>query len=374
MLNKNYFLLLFLILLSFCIACLPIAQFRKSLNQPQPSSNTSVQNNKDFPAEEIDLISEDGKIEHEIYQYLINKDFKTIEKLADEARKNKTRLTGGIWKIDVIYAGTTVFYAEYPGQKITDELSKNRIELLKSWKEQSPESITPRVAVASAYLNYGWFARGSGYMNTVSNEDKRLFSERLSLAENELFEAKKLNEKCPRWYWVLLYLGLNYGWSAEDFNSLFEEAVEFEPNYLLFYLVKSTKLTPKWGGKPGEWQTFFDSLPNKLATLDADEADIIYFIVGAREAIDDSFSINFSTFSKERIKNGYKKMCEKYGNNNRRLNQYAFLTVKIGDFESARDAIRQIGKNRDNKVWGEQSFNMIKQIVEQADTRQTNSK
>ena len=92
------------------------------------------------------------------------------------------------------------------------------------------------------------------------------------MAEQELRDAQKLKQTCPRWYREVLLIGMYKGWSAADFDDVFNEAVAYEPNYLQLYIVKSDNLTPKWNGERGDWQKFVDALPGKLATLNSDES------------------------------------------------------------------------------------------------------
>lgn len=326
----------------------------------QPSAN---QKSNKVLAEELNLKSASGIIEQDIYRLLAAKDFNAVEKIANSARKNKERLVGGYWKLDAVYTAAATIYADYPGQEVTDEMWKNRIEILKNWKEALPESITARVALAKAYMGYGWFARGDGYINTVSKENYDLLHERLEMAENELLDADNLKVKCPGWYREMLFLGMVNGWSPDDYNQLYEEAIKFEPNYLQFYLVKSEALTPKWKENPGDWQKFVDELPGKLATLGTDEADIIYFIVVVNKLRERSLAINYAMLAKERIKNGFADLDKKYGVDNLRLNQLALVSCQTNDFPLAMEAFKRIGNDSNKEVWGEREFNDMKKFA-----------
>jgi len=222
-----------------------------------------------------------------------------------------------------------------------------------------------RVALAKAYIGYGWFVRGKGYINTVTKENYDLLHERLDLAENELLEAHKLGVKCPRWYREMLYIGMAKGWSLDEFNEIYEEAIKFEPNYLQFYLVKSENVTPKWNGNQGDWEKFVDELPGKLAALETDESDIIYFTVVVNKLRDQSLNINYAMLSKERIKKGFSDMEKKYNVDNLRLNQFAFIACLVLEFSSAEEAFNRIGDDWNKEVWNEQTFRQMKQFANQ---------
>lgn len=365
--RKKKLFLSITVLIALQTACLPFVKINKNsfANSSPLSPNQSP---KKVLAEEFNLKSASDAAKKETYELLLAKDFAAIERVADETRKKKERLPGGYWKLDSVYEGLSNIYAEYPGQEVTEEMWKNRIELLKQWKENSPESITARIALAKSYMGYGWFARGRGYINTVSKENYELLHERLNSAQRELLEAEKLSAKCPRWYREMLFLGMAKGWSLDEFDEIYEEAIKNEPAYLQYYLIKSENLTPKWNGERGDWQKFVDSLPSKLATLKTDEADIIYFVVVVNKLNDSSLGINWTMVSKDRIEKGFSDINKKYGADNLRLNQYAFVSCLTMNFPAANEAFNRIGNDWNKEVWSVQLFNQMKQFAAQGGT------
>jgi hypothetical protein len=316
------------------------------------------------PAKVADPASAQDVIAKKAFDLVNASDFDAADKLASEARTKKARLPGGYWQIDSVYDGLTGFFAEYKGQRVTDEMWANKIELLKRWKEKNPASITARVALAETYIHYGFAARGNGVGDTVSPDGWEKFSERLDMAEEELKSAQKLETGCPRWYREVLSIGMFKGWSADEFNDVFNEAVAYEPNYLQTYLVKSENLTPKWNGGRGDWQKFVDSLPSKLATLKTDEADSIYLAVLVNKTKEWSQTTNWGMVSKERIKNGFAQLEKKYGVDNHRLNQYALLLTITGQSAAAKPIFERIGDNFDNDVWDPKMFAASKEVAE----------
>lgn len=364
--KKCIYFLPVIVLIFTQTACIPFIKAIRSSENSQSSQPFSNQTHNKVLAAQFDLKSTSEVVAKDIYQLFMAKDFNAIEKIADEARSKKERLTGGYWKLDSIYIALSDIYAEYPNQEVTDEMWKNRIKMLVQWKEDSPESITARVALAESYIAYGWFARGTGYMNTVSQENRVLLQQRLDAAENELLDAAKLKTKCPRWYRTMLFLGMATGWSSDEFNQLFEEAINFEPNYLQFYLVKSENLTPKWNGSVENWATFINELPSQLSTLKTDEADIIYFTVVVNKLKDTSIQFNYGALSRDRMKKGFADMEKKYGVDNLRLNQYASYTILVRDFPAANAVFKRIGNDWNPEVWSnERFFNQMKQYSAQ---------
>lgn len=91
---------------------------------------------------------------------LAKEDFEKLDTIADAARVSKIRVPGGTWLLYHFYSGIT---SPFGGKNAADAAWENHITILKRWVEQRPQSITARVALAQAYVNYGWKARGTGY-------------------------------------------------------------------------------------------------------------------------------------------------------------------------------------------------------------------
>lgn len=343
-------------------ACSPVMKLEEKIEKSNSADSVSKKNFKKKKAKQFDLNSPTDVVEKETYELLQKKDFDAIENIANNARERKERLVGGYWKLDSIYDGLTSIYSESPEQEITDQTWKDRIELLNNWKKESPNSITARVALALTYMNYGWFARGFGYANAVADEDITLLNERLSMAEKELVEAKSLNVRCPRWYREALFLGMATGTDRTEFNKLYEEAINFEPNYLQFYLVKSEYLTPKWSGQSGDWERYVNSLPDELAKLKTDETDIIFFVVVVSKLRDPSVDLNSIIKSRDRIYKGFNDLENKYKSDKKRINQCAYINFVTANTSGAKWAFTQIGDDWDKDVWGnKEMFDSMKQ-------------
>src|SRR5260370_5570769 len=102
--------------------------------------------------------------------------FVELDCLADHARSGKERLPGGLWTIHLLYQGLRqpVPHPVHPTQQDWTDL----LQLLQRWVKARPDSITARVALALAYLDYAHDARGGGYSSTVSESGWKLFEER----------------------------------------------------------------------------------------------------------------------------------------------------------------------------------------------------
>lgn len=203
------------------------------------------------------------------YEALVNRDFDLIDRAADEARESKEMTVAGVWKLERIYDGL-----ERPRVDTSDEEWKRHIRLLRQWMEERPDSDTAPVAVAASLFKFAWNARGHGYSDSVSNENRKRFVERMALARN-LLTTITARTSCPMWYSLMLQIALSEGWDREAYEELFENAVQFEPTWYEYYRQKAIYLLPKWHGEPGE----LDAYAYSYATQKGEDNARIYFLI-----------------------------------------------------------------------------------------------
>lgn len=214
----------------------------------------------------VDAASVYDQVSADSSQALKNQEFAKLEASANAARQGKERLVGGYWKLRAIYRA---FESPNFKQNAADLEWQAHIARLESWKKEMPNSITARVALASAWLSYGVQARGEGYANTVSDANRKLFESRTQLAYEELNAARSLEPKCPEWYSVMLNVGQMQGWTRAKYDEVFEAGFALEPTYYPMAISKELYLLPQWYENPASWRPL---LPNILAESRASKA------------------------------------------------------------------------------------------------------
>ena len=277
---------------------------------------------------------------------LEHKDFEAIEKFAGNARKIRSRIKGGDFKIDSVYVGASRIYESKKTTHITDKAWRTRIDRLTEWKNKYPDSVTARIALAEAYLWFGFFVRGHGPADTVSKAAYTEWRRKFYLAEAELSEISDKRNECPRWYGLRLFLAKTNSWSQNDFDKLYEEATSAYPSYFDYRLTKADYLKTKRGGG-SQRQEWLDDLPAELVAQNDRDADISYFIIFVQEAHEENLTVDKTRFLK-----GFNDLDRKYGVDDVRLNQFALFATKIGEYESAKTAFARIGNRFIPGVWG----------------------
>ena len=275
-------------------------------------------------------------------------DFGTLEKMAVDLRESKGLFVrGGAWKIHSLYQA--IARPEIEDRTRWDKL----IKLLGEWKKAMPQSITPRVALMNAHLGFAWFARGTGSGQNVSPIAWPIFQQQVDLAESELSEASKLNQRCHGYYEAVLRIAKANGWARDRFEAAYSEAIAYDQTYQYFYLNKADYLMPRWHGKPGEVKKYIESLTSSLGEKDG--LKMYYLIVAEMHRIaweQDFFASN--GFSWRQTKRGFILYETDHGMSRYRLNEFAQMTLTARDSRAACSTFnRLLGENDfDQEIWG----------------------
>lgn len=275
--------------------------------------------------------------------------FKVLDDVAAAERAGRTRFAGGDWRLHVFYAAIETPKEAVPS---TETGWGDLLDQMKRWAAQRPDSVTAQVSLAYAYLNYAR-QTPSSQGDSATAEGRRVFDERLKVAETVLNQSYQMPAKCPEWYDVMLKVGLTKGWEIEDLTALFQRAVAFEPEYYYYYQTQALNLMPKWRGKDGDVEKFAEESANKVG---GKPGNILYWeitqsILGNREAGNAA-----PQFSWSRAQLGYQALIEQYGTSLLRENQQAQMAARFGDYMVADDTLNQIGEHWDHATWGTREY------------------
>jgi hypothetical protein len=270
-----------------------------------------------------------------------NGQYDAIDRIADRARAEKTRLRGGIWSLKHIYNGLSMPPAE--GYEAS-------IARLTTWIARNPQSITARVALGEVYYKYAWVARGNGYADSVTPERRKLFLDRLAEARAALDQASGLKTTCPQWYSVMLLIARSEGWDRDKTDELFKKAVAYEPEYFDYYDNYADYLLPEWEGEPGECPAFAKQTADQLGGR---QGDFVYFeiaahVVGASDP--DNEGLDWA-----RIQRGHAALTQLYGSVNFDRNQFALLAWRFNDPAVAKQQFGLIGGKWAPTIWQDQA-------------------
>jgi len=285
-----------------------------------------------------------------IRSILVEEDFAQLEKIAQQNRVEKGRLLGGVWKVFAFYQGTGA-PASYGTPTEADW--QRHISTLKKWIAAYPKSTAARLSLAYLNVNYSWVARGSGFADSVSDAQWKLFRQRNAEAKSLLLEAGSFNDKDPFWFQVMQLVCHNEGWDKAQARELFDQAVAFEPGYYHYYIEYSRYLLPQWYGQPGDIQAFADEISSRVP--DPDGSMFYFWILANRACYCQQPMEELRHASYEKLYKGYSSIVSLYGASNLNANRFAFMATTFLDQPAARDAFANITQ-MDQSIWTYQSI------------------
>jgi hypothetical protein len=273
-------------------------------------------------------------------------DYATLERVSADWSKGKARFLDGNWKIARFYGAISEMEMPFP----------ERFKKLAAWQAAFPDSIAPRLLHAEAMVDYAWEARGSGVSSTVTDEGWKLFRERLATARMELAALNARRTECPEWFAIMQTIALGQQWSREEYEALFDEAVGYEPEYLVFYERKIYYLQPKWHGEEGDELKFVNSLPERLPGGVGAEIYARLALSGLaadNQRLRESGGRYFPDMGLkwESMKAGFERIRAHFPKSNRMLNLYAIFAGKASDWETCNRLMLEIGDRFDMDLW-----------------------
>ncbi|MER5983222.1 hypothetical protein [Streptomyces sp. NPDC001787] len=123
--------------------------------------------------------------------------------------------------------------------------------------EEDKEHRAEALLISGArYIDWGWEARTDERAVNVSQEQWRVFHERLRIAEEQLLEAAELRPEWVTPWRRLLTSGRGMSLGPAVNRTRFDAALRRDPLDLETHLEWLSQLQPRWGGEPGEALAF----------------------------------------------------------------------------------------------------------------------
>lgn len=209
------------------------------------------------------------------------------------------------------------------------------------WQKALPDSPYPRVMKGMVLNKYAWFARGSGWANTVTEEGQKLMEERLNLSKVELNKVPE-SKRPFQWYLEMQRVALGLGFEKQDAEALFNSAIKAYPNQIGHYKSRTYALLPRWYGEDKEWEKFARNCADKVGGTAGDVlyARIVWYI--HKDFEDEIISANPDM---TRFERGLNELGKKYSDQITPQAELAKMYLTLGDKKKAAKLISDLGNN-----------------------------
>ncbi len=232
----------------------------------------------------------------------------------------------------------------------TPEAYDQELSVLNDWSTARPDSVTAKIAVANAEIDYAWFVRGAGYANTVNRQGWSDFEGHLANASHALLHFQDKRQLYPDWYYTMATVGLGQGWNKEKYLGLTQECTSLYRLSSDPYSSTVIYLLPRWYGSNPELVDFITKSADKLG---GEESDMLYARL-ARTLWTYSFDINpFDDvgLSWPRVKNGMEFICRRYPHSTYMVGCFCALACKAHDHDTARALFKYLGSQFVGGAW-----------------------
>ncbi|TWT74757.1 WD40 repeat domain-containing protein [Allorhodopirellula solitaria] len=142
---------------------------------------------------------------------------------------------------------------------------------LKRAGERMPRSIVIPMLRAQYHSDLAWEARGSGFVNTVSNEGMQTFHEQLTVALEHLKPLLKKQQPGTRVFSLSLSFATGLSAPKEAVGELFQRAMQTPAKSSLeVHSATVNYLLPRWHGNPGDFENYIERVCEQLGGADGD--------------------------------------------------------------------------------------------------------
>lgn len=280
------------------------------------------------------------------------RNYTELDGIANTARANKEHFSGGVRKLTLFYSA---FRNPSSGKNASEADWQDHVARLEEWKHASSNPLTASMAMAGAYYNYAWKARGDGTADTVSDDGWSLFHRRLQKVHAILDEFSQQREKDPVWYQLAIELGTPESLPQAQERALFDQAIAADPTFRPYYHDYAFYLRPQWSGEEGDILRLADEMYAKLGPVDG---PIAYFEIATMALCNCGVSRRDQGFSVVKIKRGFALSQEHYGPNLAMENTLAFMAWNMQDPVTAEETLEHIGDNYVLSSWQDDRENI----------------
>lgn len=278
-------------------------------------------------------------------------DFNGLETLAANLRAKPLLLNDGQPVLSGFYAGVSKCVEMRCGdERMAPDDWKAHEELLAKWAVKFPDSVTAKTAMAMYWKEYGWYARGLGYANTVNQDQWAAFKARTEKARS-LFEAiRTRNDKDAAWYEGMLSVAKAQGATDAAFDALYQEGIARFPRYLPLYFLKAAQLSPRWGGTQSAYSGYVDSV---VAVTSKEMGETMYARLNWSSWSPTMFTDGQADWP--RMRRGFERLTHDYPDR-WNINAYAKFACVAGDARTLKQQLAKIGQAPILDLWGSMGF------------------
>lgn len=302
--------------------------------------------------------TDDAAYQRQAAELLRQRDFDKLEERVQRLRRENPRLPSGQAELRAFYRGLSV---TLPGESV--EGYDERLRLLEEWKQEHPDAITPRIALADLCVEYGWVSTEDGLTRRLQLPAGQSLPRLLARAETELLEALELaeQEKVQDIELIRAVLALArrqnvFGGQPvtdESMTAVMKQGLVIDPANEAVVANVALFLMPQAREQPEVLRQFADEVL-ELTREQAGHALYATVVFEAWPYYGVRLFQHFG-FSWEKTRQGFRDQLRRSPESKWILNKFCLLATIAGDRPTAHDLFTKLGDDWDRALWQTES-------------------
>lgn len=302
------------------------------------SARACTQNNHIRPS---DHIADD------VHQLMEEKNYKKLDELYARYSKGKAATADRVSALSPFFSGIgQTFNVACTKQARSEQEWRAHRDSLIAWRDASPGSTGPKLALALFEIDYAWLARGSGFASSVSDASHKLYQKRIASAKEQLDQLAGSAKNNPAWYGAMLQVAHAQGWPRKQFVALYDNAVKVDPYYTPIHYTYAAYHGERWHGSDEEEQAAIDRA-TKLTQKRLGQT-MYTRLHWTRSKGGKMFETGFTSWP--RMKTGFEDYLRIFSDTRTR-NNYAIYACLADDKPTLRKQLALLGDQLDPKEW-----------------------
>lgn len=300
-----------------------------------------------------------GEYQRQVVELLRGRQFETLEERAERLRRENPRLPSGLAELRAFYRGLS---QTLPGETVAgyDE----RLRLLEEWRQEYPDSITPRIALADLCVEYGWVYADDGLARRLEFPAGQSLPRLLDRAETELTAALELAEQNEirdveliRSVLALARRQNVFGGkpvTQESMTAVMKQGLAIDPANESVVANVALFLMPQAREQPEVLRQFADD----VLELTREQAGCALYATVAFEAWP-YYGVRLFQhfgFSWDKTRQGFRDQLRRNPESKWILNKFCLLATIAGDRQTAHELFTKLGEDWDRSLWQTESF------------------
>ncbi len=296
--------------------------------------------------------------QRQVADLLRGRQFEKLEERATQLRRENPRLPTGLAELRAFYRGLS---ETLPGEPI--EAYDERWRLLEEWKQEAPESITPRIALADLCEEYGWVHSPDGLTRRLELPEGQSLTQLFERAEQELTEALELSEQQEvrdveliRSVLALARRQNVFGGKPVNTETMLEvmrQGLAIDPTNESVVANVALFLMPQARERPELLRQFADDVV-ELTREQAGHALYATVVFEAWPYYGVRLFQHFG-FSWDKTRQGFRDQLRRSPDSNWILNKFCLLATIAGDRHTAHELFTKLGDDWNRPLWQTQS-------------------